>query len=132
MIRRPPRATQSSSSAASDVYKRQVEFGATLGVHHAHAETIENVGEDLVIGFRLAERFDAFVLQHDHAMVELRMVVMDVTRTSGPVANIPAFNRGAGRQDDVGIFRIALIPDRLVDHAFNRRMTIGFDEAGRV
>src|SRR5450756_3175125 len=28
MIRRPPRSTQSRSSAASDVYKRQVEGGA--------------------------------------------------------------------------------------------------------
>src|SRR5680860_1877746 len=30
MIRRPPRSTQSRSSAASDVYKRQVQAGAPL------------------------------------------------------------------------------------------------------
>src|SRR5450756_308481 len=29
MIRRPPRSTQSRSSAASDVYKRQIYFGGT-------------------------------------------------------------------------------------------------------
>src|SRR5664280_500152 len=32
MIRRPPRATLSSSSAASDVYKRQAPFHAFFGV----------------------------------------------------------------------------------------------------
>src|SRR5680860_1464665 len=32
MIRRPPRSTQSRSSAASDVYKRQVEEDAVGGV----------------------------------------------------------------------------------------------------
>ena len=31
MIRRPPRSTQSRSSAASDVYKRQVEDGTVKG-----------------------------------------------------------------------------------------------------
>ena len=31
MIRRPPRSTQSRSSAASDVYKRQVQNLAALG-----------------------------------------------------------------------------------------------------
>ena len=31
MIRRPPRSTQSRSSAASDVYKRQILFGGLLG-----------------------------------------------------------------------------------------------------
>ena len=30
MIRRPPRSTQSRSSAASDVYKRQEEYAALL------------------------------------------------------------------------------------------------------
>src|SRR5450756_609981 len=32
MIRRPPRSTQSRSSAASDVYKRQTEVSAMLGL----------------------------------------------------------------------------------------------------
>src|SRR5450756_2050946 len=34
MIRRPPRSTQSRSSAASDVYKRQTVFDATVEVRH--------------------------------------------------------------------------------------------------
>src|SRR5450756_3176823 len=34
MIRRPPRSTQSRSSAASDVYKRQGTFRADLLPHH--------------------------------------------------------------------------------------------------
>ena len=33
MIRRPPISTQSSSSAASDVYKRQALFCANEGLH---------------------------------------------------------------------------------------------------
>src|SRR5665648_1003757 len=37
MIRRPPRSTLSSSSAASDVYKRQVEGGALLVAHDVDA-----------------------------------------------------------------------------------------------
>eukprot|EP00657_Telonema_sp_P-1_P007730 TRINITY_DN2785_c0_g1_i1.p1 TRINITY_DN2785_c0_g1~~TRINITY_DN2785_c0_g1_i1.p1 ORF type:complete len:114 (-),score=54.30 TRINITY_DN2785_c0_g1_i1:24-365(-) len=37
MIRRPPRSTQSRSSAASDVYKRQVQLGVVLrAFHRAH------------------------------------------------------------------------------------------------
>src|SRR5450756_317672 len=35
MIRRPPRSTQSRSSAASDVYKRQVCMEDVLDVYHA-------------------------------------------------------------------------------------------------
>ena len=33
MIRRPPRSTQSRSSAASDVYKRQPTIESLLGLH---------------------------------------------------------------------------------------------------
>src|SRR5450756_1385839 len=34
MIRRPPRSTQSRSSAASDVYKRQTVFSISLVLRH--------------------------------------------------------------------------------------------------
>src|SRR5450756_3101370 len=44
MIRRPPRSTQSRSSAASDVYKRQVESGA---VHYGMAP-VENSSEGAI------------------------------------------------------------------------------------
>eukprot|EP00656_Telonema_subtile_P053740 TRINITY_DN7851_c0_g1_i4.p1 TRINITY_DN7851_c0_g1~~TRINITY_DN7851_c0_g1_i4.p1 ORF type:complete len:158 (-),score=44.96 TRINITY_DN7851_c0_g1_i4:27-500(-) len=40
MIRRPPRSTLSSSSAASDVYKRQVQFG-----HYAMPEEATELGK---------------------------------------------------------------------------------------
>src|SRR5428012_18323 len=51
MIRRPPRSTQSRSSAASDVYKRQLfdratignmapEYGATMGFFPVDAESV--------------------------------------------------------------------------------------------
>src|SRR5450756_3195407 len=41
MIRRPPRSTQSRSSAASDVYKRQVEFDRFTGLTHAPRKIAE-------------------------------------------------------------------------------------------
>src|SRR5450756_2415848 len=40
MIRRPPRSTQSRSSAASDVYKRQVYRGLTVEDHLAMARSL--------------------------------------------------------------------------------------------
>eukprot|EP00657_Telonema_sp_P-1_P009447 TRINITY_DN3641_c0_g1_i3.p1 TRINITY_DN3641_c0_g1~~TRINITY_DN3641_c0_g1_i3.p1 ORF type:complete len:100 (+),score=44.16 TRINITY_DN3641_c0_g1_i3:140-439(+) len=50
MIRRPPRSTQSRSSAASDVYKRQVSTQSTGGAplqrsaHAKHPDQNEKVG----------------------------------------------------------------------------------------
>src|SRR5450756_2574448 len=45
MIRRPPRSTQSRSSAASDVYKRQVYkwFGPHLGALYAKAAVLDRL-----------------------------------------------------------------------------------------
>src|SRR5664279_6649949 len=40
MIRRPPRSTLSSSSAASDVYKRQVTYTATVTINAPGAGTV--------------------------------------------------------------------------------------------
>src|SRR5665648_229242 len=51
MIRRPPRSTLSSSSAASDVYKRQVEivrFGKALGGEEATFYGLAGLG-DLIL-----------------------------------------------------------------------------------
>ena len=45
MIRRPPRSTQSRSSAASDLYKRQDEYTALLHVPY------EDGGENFVVRF---------------------------------------------------------------------------------
>eukprot|EP00831_Metopus_contortus_P007681 TRINITY_DN12932_c0_g1_i1.p3 TRINITY_DN12932_c0_g1~~TRINITY_DN12932_c0_g1_i1.p3 ORF type:complete len:132 (+),score=41.01 TRINITY_DN12932_c0_g1_i1:80-475(+) len=48
MIRRPPRSTQGVSSAASDVYKRQVSTQSTWGAggHNGVKSIIENMGTD--------------------------------------------------------------------------------------
>src|SRR5450756_2627240 len=45
MIRRPPRSTQSRSSAASDVYKRQVYkwFGPHLGALYGKAAVLDRL-----------------------------------------------------------------------------------------
>src|SRR5664280_810081 len=51
MIRRPPRSTLSSSSAASDVYKRQVQCTLLLeiGIAHVLAIGVHMSGLDLVL-----------------------------------------------------------------------------------
>src|SRR5450756_3188497 len=40
MIRRPPRSTQSRSSAASDVYKRQVQRLSETKIRNTHLDSI--------------------------------------------------------------------------------------------
>src|SRR5665648_46309 len=50
MIRRPPRSTLSSSSAASDVYKRQGHTGA---VHNVESRVEEGLNHRLVEGLRI-------------------------------------------------------------------------------
>ena len=49
MIRRPPRSTQSRSSAASDVYKRQIIYRRSHAELPARAEEAENAEEEGVI-----------------------------------------------------------------------------------
>eukprot|EP00656_Telonema_subtile_P002415 TRINITY_DN11067_c0_g1_i1.p1 TRINITY_DN11067_c0_g1~~TRINITY_DN11067_c0_g1_i1.p1 ORF type:complete len:151 (+),score=38.01 TRINITY_DN11067_c0_g1_i1:90-542(+) len=49
MMRRPPRSTLSSSSAASDVYKRQVSTQSTGVPPHCHAQ---EPAEDAVMAWR--------------------------------------------------------------------------------
>src|SRR5450756_250407 len=53
MIRRPPRSTQSRSSAASDVYKRQVELRADVlpaGGHQDGPAGVEDEEADVADG----------------------------------------------------------------------------------
>ena len=57
MIRRPPRSTQSRSSAASDVYKRQVE-GRSLDVRYQWKTTIGDPAERKLIVNRWNTEFN--------------------------------------------------------------------------
>src|SRR5450756_1711677 len=43
MIRRPPRSTQSRSSAASDVYKRQIVFHSVTKFINGHADVVGGI-----------------------------------------------------------------------------------------
>src|SRR5450756_1146083 len=55
MIRRPPRSTQSRSSAASDVYKRQILWrmrGDTICAIHMQLTNIHEILEPLPINFQ--------------------------------------------------------------------------------
>src|SRR5450756_2646600 len=68
MIRRPPRSTQSRSSAASDVYKRQVEDRldllprALIVEHQVKAEVVGELRIDAVTGEAGAEAVAAIAL----------------------------------------------------------------------
>eukprot|EP01017_Pseudomicrothorax_dubius_P027105 TRINITY_DN3084_c0_g1_i5.p1 TRINITY_DN3084_c0_g1~~TRINITY_DN3084_c0_g1_i5.p1 ORF type:complete len:609 (+),score=130.49 TRINITY_DN3084_c0_g1_i5:2-1828(+) len=53
MIRRPPRSTQSRSSAASDVYKRQVHGGY---IEKAVIQNMESINEKILIEFVLKKK----------------------------------------------------------------------------
>src|SRR5450756_2222678 len=76
MIRRPPRSTQSRSSAASDVYKRQYYdndadpaalAGKTVAIigygsqGHAHALNLHESGVDVVVGLAPGSKSRALV-----------------------------------------------------------------------
>ena len=56
MIRRPPRSTQSRSSAASDVYKRQVEYSdlGSLFIRKVVDKANAEIGD--VVTYRLTVR----------------------------------------------------------------------------
>src|SRR5664279_1280991 len=56
MIRRPPRSTLSSSSAASDVYKRQVLLFRDSDGVYAVAGTCPHAGAPLIEGVRRGNR----------------------------------------------------------------------------
>src|SRR5674536_60285 len=57
MLRRPPRSTLSSSSAASDVYKRQVlEVPAQHDLPGRHAVLVGDVAQELVVEVGPLER----------------------------------------------------------------------------
>ena len=60
MIRRPPRSTQSRSSAASDVYKRQIQNHQTVGrgvvqdvgsLVHLHKERAQPLGDVIPVSY---------------------------------------------------------------------------------
>ena len=67
MIRRPPRSTRKESSAASDVYKRQAEFGVLEGAINIikqfkpyilislHPKHLSNLGKDVNEIFKICQ-----------------------------------------------------------------------------
>ena len=65
-------------------------------------------------------------------MVQLGLIVVDVPGAICPFTDVPAFERCTSRQDDIGEFRIAFEPDRLVHDTFNGWVTVRFNKARRV
>eukprot|EP00657_Telonema_sp_P-1_P004412 TRINITY_DN20208_c0_g1_i1.p1 TRINITY_DN20208_c0_g1~~TRINITY_DN20208_c0_g1_i1.p1 ORF type:complete len:102 (-),score=57.15 TRINITY_DN20208_c0_g1_i1:32-337(-) len=66
MNRRPPRSTQSRSSAASDVYKRQVEHHWLVSIVDLNVSFCDGGELQLVDGAAVA------VVQHTHAILQQR------------------------------------------------------------
>ena len=54
MIRRPPRSTLSSSSAASDVYKRQEQEARHLGVNVKRVKLVVYIGASVLTGLAVS------------------------------------------------------------------------------
>ena len=73
MIRRPPRSTQSRSSAASDVYKRQTLFSPVATTLTKALVKVVATGEKRVESLRLSDAFRAKVIDttHDSFVFEL-------------------------------------------------------------
>eukprot|EP00658_Telonema_sp_P-2_P043576 TRINITY_DN31501_c0_g1_i1.p1 TRINITY_DN31501_c0_g1~~TRINITY_DN31501_c0_g1_i1.p1 ORF type:complete len:125 (-),score=30.04 TRINITY_DN31501_c0_g1_i1:12-386(-) len=74
MIRRPPRSTLSSSSAASDVYKRQ-QFGCFLSLpsyYTTRSKTVSRLRERVVSGINF--KFKLQGLSHSHLVSGLSLI----------------------------------------------------------
>ena len=94
MIRRPPRSTQSRSSAASDVYKRQVEDPAITTTALLEAAPVEvEMLEDA--------RMILVVVDWTTATTEATGMEVDDTATTGIGATTTGEDRAA--EDDAGI-----------------------------
>src|SRR5450756_645589 len=72
MIRRPPRSTQSRSSAASDVYKRQVEVSS----EHPLAAAIVAGARERNLPLAQATAFDSITGQGVRALVGGREILV--------------------------------------------------------
>src|SRR5680860_1184954 len=97
MIRRPPRSTQSRSSAASDVYKRQELIEEDC--HIQGNQRIRDVCET-VCPYIVAKRYHQFHMLHGRQEVELRQsgakpVIGAHVSTAGGVSKVP------GRAQDI-------------------------------
>src|SRR5450756_2829321 len=82
MIRRPPRSTQSRSSAASDVYKRQVELRADVLPAGGHQDGPAGIEDEEADGAGGDE-----AVAHALQAVEIDQVGQSVL--SGPHASFP-------------------------------------------
>src|SRR5680860_1917241 len=87
MIRRPPRSTQSRSSAASDVYKRQ-------GADAAHPRLVEVGAEHELI--RMEELLVALILLDPVALVGEALELVDGLFHGGGEVGTLALHHGQG------------------------------------
>src|SRR5450756_323041 len=93
MIRRPPRSTQSRSSAASDVYKRQVFLRASGGIVMALAYLVGAVfsGSAGFIGLTIATRANS---RTTHAATKSMPKALEVAFRGGAVMGLTVAGLG--------------------------------------
>src|SRR5665648_1161852 len=91
MIRRPPRSTLSSSSAASDVYKRQIERGSGQGHTHLAGTAVAHVAHSVyglpsaAGGDHHAHAAQVGLAYHLQTVPDLRHDTVGVGHTAGTV-----------------------------------------------
>src|SRR5450756_2580341 len=125
MIRRPPRSTQSRSSSASDVYKRQIVFLGGLGEIGRNCACIEVDGRILIL--------DVGIMFPDPDMPGVDLVLPDFTYLRENADRVDAVILTHGHEDHTGGLAF-LLRDFPVD-VYGSELTLGLarnrvDEAG--
>src|SRR5450756_3070437 len=94
MIRRPPRSTQSRSSSASDVYKRQIVFLGGLGEIGRNCACIEVDGRILIL--------DVGIMFPDPDMPGVDLVLPDFTYLRENADRVDGVILTHGHEDHTG------------------------------
>eukprot|EP00657_Telonema_sp_P-1_P010451 TRINITY_DN489_c0_g1_i11.p2 TRINITY_DN489_c0_g1~~TRINITY_DN489_c0_g1_i11.p2 ORF type:complete len:107 (+),score=38.06 TRINITY_DN489_c0_g1_i11:113-433(+) len=99
MIRRPPRSTQSRSSAASDVYKRQLQM------HHGRDDDLDHIA--VLPGDVMALEHFAQRMGDGRDLVVMLTRGLQMNERSGRIAELVRIHRGPVAGNDSGILHSA-------------------------
>src|SRR5450756_3130697 len=98
MIRRPPRSTQSRSSAASDVYKRQGLFSAAPSGSRSHEDSFTLPGHPFSLSYGIILPSSLTRVRSIALVFSTHLPVSVLVRAPTPLA------RGFSRKHGVGHF----------------------------
>src|SRR5680860_1926356 len=99
MIRRPPRSTQSRSSAASDVYKRQEEPNRCRWEHQPTALVPEAVAR--LLSFPIGHLLDLTLNRHGSSLPTRQQPLLTALHSKVHPHQSPAFVHQAALGDDL-------------------------------